>query len=126
MDDSQPPLLDDDNTSCACDDNYVDRHCAYLNLPVPKLVADVRVTACVCGNCVSDEPSENGGPWLKEICGNCSEVHLQALSRFARLVGKTLVTEVTIDNYLNLEQETIALSAIQNWVEDALVFTYKE
>jgi len=89
---------------------------------VPELRGDVRFTVCVCGDCVSDEPSDDGGPSLKEICVNCSMECLQNLSKNARLFGERLEVRVTVDNYLHSRDETVALRAMEEWVgEDASV-----
>ena len=120
MDDTQlPPRLlpADATTSCDCVDNnpanspLVDPRCAYFNLLLHKL-GSVRFLACVCGNCISEGPADDGGPDLKEICVHCSMAYLQDLSEITRLDGRRLVTRVTVDNYLDSKNEIIALRAI--------------
>ena len=128
-----PQLLPADaKTLCACVNHpgnitHVNPRCAYLNLRVPELGADDRVKACVCGDCVLDEPSYDDGPYLKEICVNCSMDYLQILSKIARLVARRLATRVTVDNYFHSRDETVALRAIEEWAgEDAGVFNCNE
>ena len=109
--------MDDIQLSCACVNHpgHITQ-CAYLNLRVPELRGDVRFTVCVCGDCVSDEPSDDGGPMIKELCVKCSMEYLQNLSKHARLFGKRLEVGVTVDNYLNSRDKTVALRAMEEWV----------
>jgi len=117
MDDTQL-LPADPTTSCDCVDNnpanspHVDPRCAYINFPVKKLERNVRFHMCACGN-------DCGGPlYLKEICANCSKAYLQNWSKIARLLGSRLVTRLTVDNYLDAKNETIALRAIEDYTVD--------
>ena len=118
LDESIPEYMDDIQLSCACVNHSGHiTQCAYLNLRVPALSGDVRFTVCVCGDCVSDEPSYDGGPFLKEICINCSMEYLENLSKNARLSGERLEARVTVDNYLQLRDENVALGAMEEWVK---------
>ena len=109
--------MDEIQLSCTCVKHTGQiTQCAYLNLQVSELRGDVRFTVCVCENCVSDEPSEDGGPMIKELCVKCSREYLQNLSKHARLFGKRLEVDVTVDNYLNSRDKTVALRAMEEWV----------
>lgn len=122
----------DAEPSCECAEKpgnnpYFHHECAYINLPVPKLGTNVRFQVCVCGNCLADELSDDdvpdyggpdyGGPYLQEICGNCSMAYLQNWSKFAKVIGRRLATRITIDNYLDSPEETIAYSHIEECTE---------
>ena len=82
---------------------------------MPNLEMDVRFVVCICGNCTLAD--DDGGPYLKEICGHCSTEYLQNFSKFAKVVGRRLTTFVTVDNYLDLPGETVALRAIAECIE---------
>ena len=83
---------------------------------------DVRFIACVCGQCTSDEPDDDprsfGGPWLKEICGECSGEYFEdmTLSDY-----EELHVRITDDNYLDDDGKQLAHDAIDAYIQHKVV-----
>ena len=73
--------------------------------------------ACVCGCCIDDEPDDSGpadgGPWIKELCTDCSVEYLQYMLRYDI---ERLQTRITCDNYLNSTEEAVANRALEESV----------
>tara|TARA_Y100000816_G_C25956837_1_gene499242 strand:- start:93 stop:680 length:588 start_codon:yes stop_codon:yes gene_type:complete len=104
--------------TCQCSpslDNWV---CAYVNLRVEALSRDVRFVACVCGNCVSDEPDPDPRSFVgasllfgREICAECAVEYLEDMTPTDY---DELQVRVTEDNCLDDHEKHLAYSAIND------------
>jgi len=116
--------------SCQCP-QICAGHCFYANTRETLTAQGARFIVCHCGGCF-DEPERGslaeGGPWIPELCVECTESFFQRNHMDYSSGGQWVNCKVglTVDNYLYGNDEKNAISALRALMKQSVVSSATE